>query len=47
MLLNVDIVDIEKANEICSPSFFVDELSGLFVHHLFLHQLLFFHLSKI
>ena len=30
MLLN--IVDIEKSDEICSPTFVVDQLSGLFLH---------------
>ena len=32
MLLNADIVDTEKADEICSPTFFVDQLSRLFLH---------------
>ena len=32
MLLKEDIVDIEKADEICSLTFFVDEFSGLFLH---------------
>ena len=32
MLLNDDIVDIKKPNGICSPTFAVDELSGLFLH---------------
>ena len=32
MLLNVDIADIEKADETCSPTFVVDQLSGLFLH---------------
>ena len=31
MLLNNDIVDMEKPNGICSPSFAVDEFSGLFL----------------
>ena len=30
MILNVDIVEIEKPDELCSPTFVVDELSGLF-----------------
>ena len=32
MLLNDDIVDIEKPDGICSPTFVVDEFSGLFLH---------------
>ena len=32
MLLNHDIVDIEKPDRICSPTFVVDEFSGLFLH---------------
>ena len=32
MLLNDDIVDIEKLDGICSPTFVVDELSGLFLN---------------
>ena len=32
MLLNEDIVDIEKPDVICSLTFVVDELSGLFLH---------------
>ena len=32
MLLNEDIVDIEKLDEICSLTFVVDEFSGLFLH---------------
>ena len=32
MFLNDDIVDMKKADEICSPNFVVDELSGLFLH---------------
>ena len=32
MLLNDDIVDIEKLDGICSLTFVVDELSGLFLH---------------
>ena len=32
MLLNDDFVDIEIPNEICSPTFAVDEFSGLFLH---------------
>ena len=32
MLLNDHIVDIEKPDGICSPSFVVDEFSGLFLH---------------
>ena len=32
MLLNDDIVDIEKPDGICSPTFDVDEFSGLFLH---------------
>ena len=27
-----DIVDIEKSDEICSPTFIVDEFPGLFLH---------------
>ena len=32
MLVNEDIVDIEKPDGICSPTFAVDEFSGLFLH---------------
>ena len=32
MLLNEDIVDIEKPHGICSLTFVVDEFSGLFLH---------------
>ena len=32
MLLNYDIIDIEKSDGICSPTFVVDELSGLFLN---------------
>ena len=32
MLLNKDIVDIEKPDGICSLTFVVDEFSGLFLH---------------
>ena len=32
MLLNNDIVDIEKPDGIRSPTFIVDEFSGLFLH---------------
>ena len=32
MLLNDDIVDVEKPNGICSPPLVVDEYSGLFLH---------------
>ena len=32
MLLNDDIVDIEKIDRICLPTFAVDECSGLFLH---------------
>ena len=32
ILLNEDIVDIKKFDEICSLTFFVDEFSGLFLH---------------
>ena len=32
MLLNYDIVDIEKPDGICSPTFFVDAFSGLFLY---------------
>ena len=32
MLLNDNIVDIEKPDGICSPILFVDEFSGLFLH---------------
>ena len=32
MLLNDDIVDIEKPDRICSSSFVVNEFSGLFLH---------------
>ena len=30
-LVNKDIMNIEKSDGICSPTFFVDEFSGLFV----------------
>ena len=32
MLLNNDILDIEKPDGICSLTFVVDEFSGLFLH---------------
>ena len=32
MLLNHDIVDIEKLERICLPTFVVNEISGLFLH---------------
>ena len=32
MLLKNDIVDIEKPDRICSPTFDVDEFSGLLLH---------------
>ena len=32
MLLNDNIVDIEKPDEACSSTFIVDDLSGLFIH---------------
>ena len=32
MLLIDDIVDIEKPDEICLPTFVVDEFPGLFLH---------------
>ena len=32
MLLDKDVADIEKSDEICSLSFLVDEFSGLFFH---------------
>ena len=32
MLLNDDIVDTEKPDVICSPTFVVDEFSGLILH---------------
>ena len=32
MLLNEDILDIEKPNGICSLTLVVDEFSGLFLH---------------
>ena len=32
MLLNEDIVDIEKPDGICSRTFVVNEFSGLFLH---------------
>ena len=31
-LLNKDIIDIEKPDGICSPTFVVDEFSELFLH---------------
>ena len=34
MLLNEDIVGIEKPDEICSLTFAIDEFSGLFLHPL-------------
>ena len=36
MLLNDNIVDIEKLDGICSLTFVVDEFSGLFLHQSFL-----------
>ena len=32
MLLNEDIVEIEKSDPICLLTFVVDEFSGLFLH---------------
>ena len=32
MLLNDDIVDIEKPDMMCAPAFLVNEFSGLFLH---------------
>ena len=32
MLLNDDIVDIEKPDGVCSPTFVVNEFSGLVLH---------------
>ena len=32
MLLNDNIVDIEKPDEICSLDFVVDKFSGLYLH---------------
>ena len=32
ILLNEDIVDIEKTDGICSLTFVVDDFSGLFIH---------------
>ena len=32
MLLNDEIVDIEKPDETCAPTFVVDDFSGLFLH---------------
>ena len=32
MILNDDIIDIEKPGGICSPTFVVDEHSGLFLN---------------
>ena len=34
ILLNYDVVETEKPNGICSPTFAVDESSGLFLHQL-------------
>ena len=34
MLLNEDIADIEKPDGICSLTFVIDELLGLFLHSL-------------
>ena len=34
MFLNDDIVDIEKRDGICLPTFAVNEFSGLFLHPL-------------
>ena len=33
MLLNDDIVEIEKSDGMCSPTFIADEFPGLFLHH--------------
>ena len=32
MVLDDDIVDIEKAGGICSPNFFIGECLGFFLH---------------
>ena len=32
MILNEDIVDIDKSDRICSLNFVADEFSGLFLH---------------
>ena len=32
MLLNDNIVDIEKTDRICPPNFVTDKFSGLFLH---------------
>ena len=39
MLLNDDIVDIVKPDAICSPTFAVDEFSGLFLHPSIFYQI--------
>ena len=33
MLLNHNIIDIEKPDRICSPTFVVDKFSGLFLQN--------------
>ena len=32
MLLNDNVIDIEKPDGICSPTFVANEFSGLFLH---------------
>ena len=32
MLLNDDLIDIERSDKICSPTFVADEFSGLFLN---------------
>ena len=32
MSLNDDIVDIEKPDRVCSPTFVVGDISGIFLH---------------
>ena len=39
MLLNGDIVDIEKPGEICSPTFVVDDDSRLSINQYFLSSI--------
>ena len=37
MLLNDDIVDIEKLDEICSPTFVIGKFSGLFLKYIYIY----------
>ena len=46
-VFNVDIVDIEKLDGICSPTFVVDDFSGLVEHpFIFLSKIQDLHIIK-